>query len=155
MIFERRFKKRQNTLLTCSLLSFQQHKLKKKSQDVNMMEPHAIAMSKQRKANLEAVVKHAKEDLFPKVKHIYDPKVDLALEGKIFADCKKKCKDQLGGLDQNRDKHMEAVWTDALTKQTQKNALATKRSAVHAAMQNEFSAELDWLASSMTRFASH
>jgi hypothetical protein len=109
-----------------------------------MMEPHtSIAMSKQRKADLEVVAKHVKEDLFPKVKFICDPKVDLALEGKIFADCKKKCKDQLGGPGQNRDQCMEAVWTNALTKQTQKNALATKRSAVHTVMQNEFSGKSD------------
>jgi hypothetical protein len=127
-----------------SLLSTTQAQ-KERRQDVNM-ETHSIAMSKQRKADLEVVVKYVKEDLFPKVKFIYDPKVDLALEGKIFADYKKKCKDQIGGLGQvreNRDKYMEAVWTDALTKQIQKNALATKRSAVYTVMQNKFSGKLD------------
>jgi hypothetical protein len=109
----------------------------KKRQDINMMEPHTMA--KQRKADLEVVISYIKEDLFPKVKFIYDPKVDLALEGKIFADYKKKCKNQLGGVGQNRDQYMEVVWTDALTKQIQKNALATKRSAVYTVMQNKFS----------------
>jgi hypothetical protein len=105
------------------------------------MERHPIAMSRQKKADVEVVVKYIKEDLFPKVKFIYDPKVDLAVEGKIFEDYKKKCKDQIGGVGlvrENRDKYMEAVWTDALTRQVQKNALAQKRSAVYTVMQNKF-----------------
>jgi hypothetical protein len=50
----------------------------------------------------------------------------VAVGGKICEDHNEKCKDKLGGQDLpavTRDMHVEGVlWTDALTKQTQKNA---------------------------------
>jgi hypothetical protein len=79
------------------------------------------------------------------VKFIYDPKVDLAVGGKIHADCKRKCKDQTGGqglLTESHDTCMESVWTMvAMTKHMQKNVLAQKRSAVRTVMQNKFAGE--------------
>jgi hypothetical protein len=99
--------------------------------------------AKQRKDDLKVVVKYIKDDLFAKVKFIYDPKVDLAVGGKIYTDYKRKCKDQLGsgtGLStEGHDTYMESVWTMAMTKHMQKNALAQKRSAVYTVMQNKFS----------------
>jgi hypothetical protein len=66
----------------------------------------------------------------------------LAVGGEIHNDQKRKCKDKLlGGQNPpavTRDMlHAEEVWTDALTKHTQKNALAQKRSAVHTVTQNK------------------
>jgi hypothetical protein len=101
-----------------------------------------LAVSKQKRDDLEVVVRYIKEDLFPKVKFFYDPKVDLAVGGKIYTDYKRKCNDQLGGQGLppvSRDTYVEAVWTDAMTKHIQKNALAQKRSAVYTVMQNKFS----------------
>jgi hypothetical protein len=107
--------------------------------------PTQIAVSKQKRDNLEAVFRCAKADLFAKVKFIYDQKADLAVVGgEIYNDCKRKCKDKLGGQDLpavTRDTHVEGVWTDALTKHRWKNALAQKRSAVHTAVQNKFLGE--------------
>ena len=116
-----------------------------------------IVVSKQKKADLEVVVKYIKEDLFAKVKFLYDPKVDLAVGGKIYADYKSKCKDQIGGQSlsrDSRDTYMEAVWTDGMTKRIQKNALAQKRSAVYTVMQNKFAGKLEYIASSVSRFTS-
>jgi hypothetical protein len=118
---------------------------------------YTIAINKQKKADLEVVVKHIKDDLFAKVKFIYDPKVDLAVGGKIYKDYKEKCRDQIGGMRlarEGRDTHLEAVWTDGLTKHIQKNALAQKRSAVCTVMQNKFAGKSEYKASSMTRFTS-
>lgn len=98
--------------------------------------------NKQKRDDLEVVIKYIKDDLFAKVKFIYDPEVDLAVGGKIYTDYKRKCKDQIGsqGLSTvSHDTYMEAVWTSAMIKHIQKNALAQKRSAVYTVMQNKFS----------------
>ena len=111
-----------------------------------------IAVNKQMKADLEVVVKYIKDDLFAKVKFIYDPKVDLAVGGKIYKDYERKCKDQIGGQGlarDSRDTYLENVWTNGLTKHAQKNALAQKRSAVYTVMQNKFSGKSEYLASSL------
>ena len=116
---------------------------------------YTIGVNKQKRADLEVVVKYIKDDLFPKVKFIYDPKVDLAVGGKIYNDYKEKCKDQTGGMRLARDARdtcLEVVWTDGLTKHTQKNALAQKRSAVHTVMQNKFAGKSEHIASSLWRF---
>ncbi len=105
----------------------------------------STAGSKQKKDDLEVVIKYVKNDLFAKVKFIYDPKVDLAVGGKIYTDYKRRCRDQIGGqglTTETHDTYMEAVWTSAITKQLQKNALAQKRSAVYTVMQNKFSGML-------------
>ena len=57
----------------------------------------SIAGSKQKKEDLEVVIKYVKNDLFAKVKFIYNPKVDLAVGGKIYTDYKRKCKNRIGG----------------------------------------------------------
>ena len=116
----------------------QEHKSNR--QDIGMETP----TEKQRRHDLEVVVRHVKEDLLANVKFIYDPKLDLAVGGRICQDHKTKCCSQLGTDLQttaHRDLHLKGVWTDALTKHTQKNALAQKRSAVRTAMQNKFSGE--------------
>jgi hypothetical protein len=127
---------------------------KSNRQDFDM--PTQIAVSKQKRDNLEAVFRCAKADLFAKVKFIYDQKADLAVVGgEIYNDCKRKCKDKLGGQDLPavaRDTHVEGVWTDALTKHNQKNALAQKRSTVCTVMQSEFSGESAHSFSTATRF---
>ena len=104
-----------------------------------------IAVSKQKRDNMDVVIEYTKEDLFAKVKFIYDPKVDLAVGGKIYSDYKRKCKDQLGGqglATVSCNPYVEAVWNDAITKHIQKNALAQKRSAVYTMMQNKCSGKL-------------
>jgi hypothetical protein len=60
--------------------------------------------------------------------------------GKICDNHKKKCKDQTGGQGLSRDSHdthMESIWTMAMPKHVQKNALAQKRSAACTVMQNK------------------
>jgi hypothetical protein len=102
------------------------------------------APSKQRREDLEVVIGHVKEDLFPNVKFLCEPKLDLAVGGKIHRDHKVKCKRQLAAhitTTTNRDLHLQGIWTDALTKHEQKNALSQKRSAVHTVMQNKFLGE--------------
>jgi hypothetical protein len=47
---------------------------KQNRQNIDM--DNTIAVSKQKKANLEVVIKHAKDDLFAKAKLIFEPKVD-------------------------------------------------------------------------------
>ena len=97
--------------------------------------------SKQNKDDLDVVIKYIKDDLFSKVKFIYDPTVDLAVGGKIYQDYRSKCRDHIGGpglSTANHDTYMEAVWTSAMVKHIQKNALAQKRSAVYTVMQNKF-----------------
>ncbi len=105
----------------------------------------SIAVSKQRRDDLEVVIKYVKNDLFAKVKFIHDPKVDLAvMGGKIHKNYKRRCSDQIGGQGlstEGHDTHMESIWTMAMTKHMQKNALAQKRSAVHTVMQNKFGGE--------------
>jgi hypothetical protein len=103
----------------------------------------SVIVSKQKRDDLEVVIKYIKDDLFEKVKFIYDAKVDLAVEGKIYADYKRKCKNKMGlhlaTGERTHDTYMEAVWSDAMTKHIQRNALAQKRSAVYTVMQNKFS----------------
>jgi hypothetical protein len=99
------------------------------------------APSNQRREDLEVVIRHVKEDLFPNVKFLYEPKLDLAVGGKIYRDYKVKCERQLAAhiaTTTNRDLHLQGIWTDPLTKHAQKNALAQKRSAVCTVMQNKF-----------------
>jgi hypothetical protein len=102
----------------------------------------SIAGSTQKTDDLDVVIRYVKNDLFAKVKFIYDPTVDLALGGKICTDYKRKCKDLIGGrgfTTESHDTYMEAVWTTAMTKHMiQKNALAQKRSSVYTVMQNIF-----------------
>ena len=50
----------------------------------------SISGNKQKREDLEVVVKYVKNDLFAKVKFIYKPKVDLAVGGKIYTDYKRK-----------------------------------------------------------------
>jgi hypothetical protein len=102
----------------------------------------SISGNKQKREDLEIVIKYVKNDLFAKVKFIYDPKVDLAVGGKIYSDYERKCKNLIGGRGLTPESHatyMEAVWTAAMTKHIQKNGLAQKRSAVYTVMQNKFS----------------
>jgi hypothetical protein len=104
-------------------------------------------ISKQKKHDLEVVVKYIMDDLFAEVKFLYDPIVDLAvLGGKIYKDYKSKCKEQIGSgqglLVLSQDTYMEMVWTMVMTKHIQNTALAQKRSAVYTVMQNEFAGEL-------------
>jgi hypothetical protein len=71
-----------------------------------------------------------------------NPKIDLAVGGKIYHDYLNKCEDRIGGrslTDQNYNDYMKALWTTGMTKHLQKNALAAKRSAVYTVMQNTFS----------------
>jgi hypothetical protein len=73
------------------MFTFHVHKhTKQNRQDIDMVS--TIAVRKQNKANLEMVINHAKNDLFKKAKFIHEPKVDLALEGKICSDCQKSAK---------------------------------------------------------------
>ncbi len=105
----------------------------------------SISGNKQKREDLEIVIKYVKNDLFAKVKFIYDPKVDLAVGGKIYSDYERKCKNLIGGRGLTAESHetyMEAVWTAAMTKHIQKNGLAQKRSAVYTVMQNKFSGML-------------
>jgi hypothetical protein len=44
----------------------------------------SIAGSKQKGDDLEVVIRYVKNDLFAKVKFIYDPKIDLAEWEEIF-----------------------------------------------------------------------
>jgi hypothetical protein len=100
------------------------------------------APSNQRREDLEVVIRCVEEDLFPNVKFLYEPKLDLAVGGKFYRDYKVKCERQLAAhitTTTNRDLHLQGIWTDALTKHTPKNALAQKRSAVCTVMQNKFS----------------
>jgi hypothetical protein len=106
---------------------------------------NSIAGSKQKRDDLEVVIKYVKNDLFAKVKFIYDAKVDLAVGGKIYSDYQRKCKNLIGGRGltaESHDTYMEAVWTAAMTKHVQKISLAQKRSAVYTVMQNKFSGML-------------
>jgi hypothetical protein len=122
-------------------LSSYQHKHKKRNKQEIEMSTSIAGGSKQKKDELEVVIKYIKDDLFAKVKFIYDPEVDLAVGGKIYADYKRKCGDQIGGIGLSaagHDTYMEAVWTSAMTKHIQKNALAQKRSAVYTVMKNKF-----------------
>jgi hypothetical protein len=134
LLFEQGYKK--------MTLSSYQHKHKKRNKQEIEMSTTIAGGSKQKKDELEVVIKYIKDDLFAKVKFIYDPEVDLAVGGKIYADYKRKCGDQIGGIGLSaagHDTYMEAVWTSAMTKHIQKNALAQKRSAVYTVMQNKFS----------------
>jgi hypothetical protein len=102
------------------------------------------APSNQRREDLEVVIGHVKAELFPNVKFLHEPKLDLAVDGKIYRDHKVKCERQLAAhitTTTNRDLHLQGIWTDALTKHAQKNALAQKRSAVCTVMQKKFPGE--------------
>jgi hypothetical protein len=127
---------------TRRLLDYSVHtstRTKTTEQDIDMST--SMASSQQRRAEMEVVIKYIKDDLFARVKFLYDAS-DLAVGGKIYEDYLKKCRDKLGGRVLNevgRDTYMEAVWTTAMTKHIQKNALAQKRSAVYTVMQNKFS----------------
>jgi hypothetical protein len=106
--------------------------------------PTQVAVGEQKSDDLEALVRHVKEDMFAKVKFICDQKADLAVEGAIHNDHKRKCKDKIGGQDPRavmQNAHLHGVWTDALTKHMQKNAQAQQRSAACTLMQNEFSCD--------------
>jgi hypothetical protein len=97
-----------------------------------------------KKEDMDVVIKYIKDDLFAKVKFFYDTDKDLAVGGKIYTDYKRKCKDRIGGQGLSpvsHDMYMEAVWTSAMTKHIQKNALSAKRSAVYTVMQNKFAGE--------------
>ena len=99
-----------------------------------------------------SLLKYIKNDLYPKVKFIYNPEVDLAVTGKIYNHFKTTCKDRIGGrciTEPNRETYMETIWTMGANKHMQKTALSQKRCAVYTVMQNKFSgicrkSELVW-----------
>jgi hypothetical protein len=140
LAFRKRRRKGHCSDWTIQLVSAQAQKPNEPEIDMST----SMAGSKQKRDDLEVVVKYMKDDLFAKVKFIYDTKGDLAVGGKIYEDYKKKCKDKLGGQGLSVEGHgtyMEAVWTSATTSHIQRDALAQKRSAVYTVMQNKFSGE--------------
>ena len=99
---------------------------------------------RQREEDLDVVVRYIKEDLFAKVKFLYDPKADLAVDGRIYKDYKSKCTNKVGGSGSATGEHLvyvEGIWVTAITMHLQKTALAQKRSAVYTVMQNKFGGE--------------
>jgi hypothetical protein len=100
------------------------------------------ASSRQKAEDLDLIVRYVKKNLFPKVKLIYDQKVDLIVGGHIYKDFKHKCNDRVRSwslTEENRDIYIEALWTTSVTKHLQKSALSQKRSAVYTVMQNKCS----------------
>ena len=107
-----------------------------------------IAVTRQMGDDIEVVVKYVKNDLYEKVKFIYDPKVDLAVNGLIYTHYKSKCSGVLGNRTvgpEAKETYLQNVWTTAMTRNVQKNALAMKRSAVYTVMQNKFSGTCEWV----------
>jgi hypothetical protein len=93
----------------------------------------------------KVLVEYIKNDLFPKVKFVYDNK-DWDVGKKIYNDYLKKCKDKMGlrtKTETERKKHMEKIWLSAQTKDLQKKALVQKRSAVYTVMRNKFEGKYD------------
>ena len=105
----------------------------------------SVLEARQRKDDLEVIVTYIKMDLYPKVKFIYDVKKDLVVGGPIYNHYKDKCKNKIGiGRTRNeasQETYMESVWTLAMTKHLQRNALSQKRSAVYTVMQSKFTGE--------------
>jgi len=101
-----------------------------------------ITASNQKKEDEKVIIEYIKDELFAKVKFIYGEKEDLAVEGLIYEDYKKRCKHRIGRTGMmagvNHDTYMESCWTLAMSKHVQKHALAQKRSAVYTVMQNRF-----------------
>ena len=98
--------------------------------------------SRQNAEDLVLLVNYIKNNLYPKVKFIYNPEVDLAVTGKIYNHFKTTCKDRIGGrciTEPNRETYMETIWTMGANKHMQKTALSQKRCAVYTVMQNKFS----------------
>jgi hypothetical protein len=100
------------------------------------------ANEKQEKEDLALIVKYIKNDLYPKVKFIYNARDDLAVTGRIYRNFLSTCKDRIGGpglTAQHHKDYMARLWAEGRTNHLQKNALAAKRSAVYTVMQNKFS----------------
>ena len=111
------------------------------ARSIKTMSTNSSDNSRQNAEDLVLLVHYIKNDLYPKVKFIYNPEVDLAVTGKIYNDFKTNCKGRIGGrciTEPNRETYMETIWTIAANKHLQKNALFQKRSAVYTVMQNKF-----------------
>ena len=87
-----------------------------------------------------ALVEYIKNDLFPKVKFVYDNE-DWEVGNRIYNDYLKKCNEKMGlrtMTEVEKTRNMEKIWLSAQTKNLQKKALVQKRSAVYTVMRNKF-----------------
>ena len=92
-----------------------------------------------------------KEELFDKVKFLYNQTVKLRVGGLLYSKFVKDCKDRLFGLKslagdtKSQQIYLKLLWTAANGKTRNMIAmgLTTKRSTVFSSMQNHFIGKLD------------
>lgn len=88
-----------------------------------------------------------RKELFAQVKFLYNPDVDLRINGKLFKLFLGHCKDRLVGLklsvnsgSEYRRLYVESIWTEATSKKRNlvTDGLNARRSSVYSASQNRF-----------------
>jgi hypothetical protein len=101
---------------------------------------------REKKADMEVIVKYIKNDIYPKVKFCYKVQEALMVGGLIYNDFEESCKGQTGDHNmtgETRAIYMEAAWNACLRHYVQKRALSSKRSGVYTVMQNIFLDKLE------------
>ena len=96
--------------------------------------------------DLDVLSNWVKKELFEKVKFIYDANIDLRLNGEIYWEFVRTCKDRLIGLKgseavgEYRKLYVELLWQEANQKRRNliANGLTMRRSSVYSGMQNQF-----------------
>jgi hypothetical protein len=98
------------------------------------------------KEDMALLSQWAKNDLFEKVKFLYNPEKDLKVNGSLYNLFVADCKSRLVGLKsplangEYRKMYVQFLWQEGNKKKVNvvANGLTTRRSGVYAAMQNRF-----------------
>jgi hypothetical protein len=97
------------------------------------------------KEDFDVLKNWVKEELFEKVKFLYNQTAELRVGGVLYKKFVRDCKDRLVGLkgnagDESEQFYLELLWTAANGKRKNMIAmgLTTKRSTVFSSMQNQF-----------------
>lgn len=112
-------------------------------------EPPVHGMEEQdgRGEDLTILSRWVRRELFVQVKFLYNPEVDLRVEGRLFRMFLRDCNKRLVGLKLNatrsseyRRLYVESLWIEATRKKHNLVAegLAARRSSIYSATQNRF-----------------
>ena len=104
-----------------------------------------------RQEDLAIVTQWVKNELFEKVKFLYNPEHELQVNGILYNLFVDDCKGRLVGLNtptatgEYRRMYVELLWNEANKKKKNlvANGLTAKRSSVYSAMQNRFVGKFD------------
>lgn len=107
--------------------------------------------SSYRQDDLAIVSQWVRQELFKKVKFVYDAEKDLKSNGLLYKQFKKYCASRLIGIKVNtdmsqnfKDLYLQSIWADATQKKSNlvMDGLNARRSCIYSSMQNRFTGKM-------------